>query len=117
MTYKCAIIGVSGGRANGHADAYSHIPRGQLACIATRVSAIPELIEDGRTGLLVAPEAPEALAAALAELIADPARRHQLGTAGQRRIVERFAHESWIDRLAEKFGLPMPEPERRGARA
>ena len=36
MTYKCAIIGVSGGRANGHADAYSHIPRGQLACIATR---------------------------------------------------------------------------------
>ena len=36
MTYKCAIIGVSGGRANGHADAYTHIPRGQLACIATR---------------------------------------------------------------------------------
>ena len=39
MTYKCAIIGVSGGRANGHADAYTHIPRGQLACIATRTRA------------------------------------------------------------------------------
>ncbi len=39
MTYKCAIIGVSGGRANGHADAYAHIPRGQLACIATRTRA------------------------------------------------------------------------------
>ena len=36
MTYKCAIVGVSGGRANGHAAAYAHIPRGQLACIATR---------------------------------------------------------------------------------
>ncbi len=36
MTYKCAIVGVSGGRANGHADAYAHIPRGRLACIATR---------------------------------------------------------------------------------
>lgn len=36
MTYKCGIIGVSGGRANGHADAYAHIPRGRLACIATR---------------------------------------------------------------------------------
>ena len=36
MTYKCAIIGVSGGRANGHADAYTHIPRGRLTCIATR---------------------------------------------------------------------------------
>ena len=36
MTYKCGIVGVSGGRANGHADAYAHIPRGKLACIATR---------------------------------------------------------------------------------
>jgi predicted dehydrogenase len=36
MTYKCGIIGVSGGRANGHADAYAHIARGTLACIATR---------------------------------------------------------------------------------
>ncbi len=36
MPYKCAIIGVSGGRANGHAAAYAHIPRGRLACIATR---------------------------------------------------------------------------------
>ncbi len=36
MPYKCAIVGVSGGRANGHAAAYIHIPRGNLACIATR---------------------------------------------------------------------------------
>ena len=36
MTYKCAIVGVSGGRANGHAAGYAHIPRGRLACIATR---------------------------------------------------------------------------------
>ena len=36
MPCKCAIIGVSGGRANGHAAAYVHIPRGKLACIATR---------------------------------------------------------------------------------
>ena len=36
MPYKCGIVGVSGGRANGHAAAYAHIPRGALACIATR---------------------------------------------------------------------------------
>ncbi len=46
MTYKCAIIGVSGGRANGHADAYTHIPRGQLACIATRNPANLEAFGD-----------------------------------------------------------------------
>ena len=36
MSFKCGIVGVSGGRANGHAAAYAHIPRGRLACIATR---------------------------------------------------------------------------------
>ncbi len=34
--YRCAIIGVSGGRARGHAEAYQHIQRGQLVAIASR---------------------------------------------------------------------------------
>lgn len=34
--YKCAIVAVSGGRARGHAEAYQHIRRGQLAAISTR---------------------------------------------------------------------------------
>ena len=34
--FKCAIIGVSGSRARGHADAYAHIRRGQLAAISSR---------------------------------------------------------------------------------
>ncbi|MBV7335860.1 Gfo/Idh/MocA family oxidoreductase [Chloroflexi bacterium TSY] len=34
--YKCAIVAVSGGRARGHAEAYQHIKRGQLAAISTR---------------------------------------------------------------------------------
>jgi len=34
--FKCAIIGVSGGRANGHAEAYEHITRGKLVAISTR---------------------------------------------------------------------------------
>ena len=34
--YKCAIIGVSGPRARGHAEAYQHIRRGQLTAISTR---------------------------------------------------------------------------------
>jgi glycosyltransferase involved in cell wall biosynthesis len=76
-----------------------------LACVATRVSGIPELIDDGRTGLLVAPEAPEEFARALAALIADPARRRTLGEAGRRRVGENFGLESNIGRLAGKFGL------------
>ncbi|MGH8764228.1 MAG: glycosyltransferase family 4 protein, partial [Burkholderiales bacterium] len=54
-----------------------------LACLSTHVSGIPELIEDGRTGVLVPPESPQALARALEALIVDPARRRALGQAGR----------------------------------
>jgi glycosyltransferase involved in cell wall biosynthesis len=76
-----------------------------LACVATRVSGIPELIEDGVGGALVAPEAPDELARALAALITDPARRRALGEAGRRRVAEKFVLEANIGRLARKFGL------------
>ncbi|MFQ5468436.1 MAG: glycosyltransferase, partial [Kiloniellaceae bacterium] len=56
-----------------------------LACLSTGVSAIPELIEDGATGLLVAPGDPAALAAALDRLIRDPGARDRLGAAGAAR--------------------------------
>jgi len=76
-----------------------------LACVATRVSAIPELVRDGATGLLVGENDPDALARALGELIVDPARRRSLGMAGQARVREKFMLEENLDRLAAKFGL------------
>ncbi len=77
-----------------------------LACIASRVSAIPELIEDGVTGVLVPPDAPDALAAALESLITDPARRKTLGKAGERRVRTRFSCEDGIARIAEMLDKP-----------
>jgi len=79
-----------------------------LACVATRMSGIPELIDDGSTGTLVAPEAPGELALALAALIADPARRRALGEAGRRRVAGNFSLDANIARLARKFGLGLP---------
>ena len=76
-----------------------------LASVATRVSGIPELIENGRTGMLVAPGSPEELAHALGELIADPVRRRALGEAGRHRVSERFGLEKNIARLAHRFGV------------
>ena len=78
----------------------------RLACVATYVSGIPELIEQGVTGSLVPPGDPVALAQAMSALIRDPARRAALGTAGERRVRSNFAMESGIDVLAERFGLP-----------
>lgn len=77
-----------------------------LACVSTRVAAVPELIEDGRTGLLVEPGDAAALADALTRLIADPALRATLGAAGAVRVRAAFGHEHGVDRLAARFGLP-----------
>jgi glycosyltransferase involved in cell wall biosynthesis len=78
----------------------------RLACVATDISGIPELIETGTTGLLVRPADPAGLAGALAELIRSPARRAALGAAGERRVRMRFSMIAGIDLLAQRFGLP-----------
>jgi glycosyltransferase involved in cell wall biosynthesis len=77
-----------------------------LACLATRVSAIPELIEDGINGILTAPGEPVALAAALDSLIRNPARRAALGAAGAARVRRHFSMASGIDALVEALALP-----------
>jgi glycosyltransferase involved in cell wall biosynthesis len=76
-----------------------------LACVATRVSAIPELIRDESTGVLVNEADTVAFAAALEALIRDPARRRALGDAGQARLAREFSLEGNFERLAVKFGL------------
>lgn len=58
--------------------------------IASRVSGIPEVVEDGRTGWLVPPEEPASLAAALAAALDDPAEAGRRGAAGRQRLAARF---------------------------
>lgn len=54
--------------------------------VATRVGGIPEMVEDGVNGYLVEPGDVDALAARVAELIADPAQRARMGEAGRARV-------------------------------
>ncbi|MGA2700254.1 MAG: glycosyltransferase [Isosphaeraceae bacterium] len=61
-----------------------------LPVVATRVGGLPEVVEEGVTGLLVPPADPAALAAAMVELWCDPDRRDRLGHAGRRRAEECF---------------------------
>jgi glycosyltransferase involved in cell wall biosynthesis len=85
----------------------------RLACVATTLPGIGELIEDGRTGVLVPPGNPQALAASLEALIRDPERRARLGAAGEARVRREFDMRGGIAALAALFGLPeQPEPAR-----
>ncbi len=79
-----------------------------LACVASRVSAIPELIRDGETGMLVPPDDPASLARALQALMTHPARRVALGDAGARRVRDDFSHVGGIEQLAPRFGAARP---------
>lgn len=61
-----------------------------LPVVASRVSGIPEVVEDGKTGWLVPPEDPRALAGALTEALGDPEEARRRGGEGRRRVDERF---------------------------
>jgi glycosyltransferase involved in cell wall biosynthesis len=82
----------------------------RLACVATRLPGIAELVEDGRTGVLAPPGNPRALATALEALIRDPAQRSRLGAAGEERVRRDFDMKSGIAVLAALFGLPEQRP-------
>ncbi len=65
-----------------------------MACgipvIATAISGIPELIEDGRNGLLLPPEDPAALAAAIESIITDYTAALKMGLRGQEKVQAEF---------------------------
>ena len=66
-----------------------------LPVVASSVGGVPEAVEDGETGLLVAPRDPVRLAAAIEGLLADPALRRRLGANGRERVRERFGLEAF----------------------
>lgn len=68
--------------------------------VATEVSAIPEVVADGSTGLLVPPADPKKLADAIGRLLDDAELRSRMAAAGEVRVrsafgVERMVHETW----------------------
>ncbi|MCP5433106.1 MAG: glycosyltransferase [Alphaproteobacteria bacterium] len=81
-----------------------------LPVLATRHAAIPELVLDGETGLLVPPADPLALSQAIARLADDPALRARLAAAGRARVATAFRPEAGHERiaalLAEAIGAP-----------
>jgi glycosyltransferase involved in cell wall biosynthesis len=70
--------------------------------VATRLESLSEVVVDGATGLLVEPDNPDALAAAIERLLDDPTKAAELGAAGRRRAQERFSKQRMV---AEISGL------------
>jgi glycosyltransferase involved in cell wall biosynthesis len=71
-----------------------------MACervvIGTRAGGIPEVVDDGVTGLLIPPRDHQAMADAIISLLGDPARRTRMGAAGRARVVSEFSVEALV---------------------
>ena len=67
------------------------------ALVATNVGCLPYLVDDGRTGRLVAPNDPQALAQALQSLLEDPAAAASLGARGRESFERRFTLARFAD--------------------
>jgi glycosyltransferase involved in cell wall biosynthesis len=74
-----------------------------LPVISTRVGGIPELVTDGETGLLVAPDDPASLATAIETLAADAELRTVLGARGAARVSEEFSIESAVQATVDVY--------------
>ncbi|OGO53651.1 MAG: hypothetical protein A2V84_06935 [Chloroflexi bacterium RBG_16_70_13] len=90
-----------------HADGMPNVVLEAMACgmavIATRVAAVPTMIEDGRTGMLVDIGNVEQLRAAIKTLAADPAARARLGAAASEHVAATYPIARVVDRIEEAY--------------
>lgn len=77
--------------------------------VGTAVGGIPEVVVDGVTGRLVPPRDPEALAAAVLELLGDRALGARLAEAGRRHVEERFTVDAMVEGTLAVYRELVPE--------
>jgi colanic acid/amylovoran biosynthesis glycosyltransferase len=100
------------GRMDGIPVALMEAMASGLAVVATRLSGIPELVIHEETGLLVTPESPDELAAAICRLVRDPELATRLTRAARERVRSHFDLATEGDRLAALFATTIAERQR-----
>jgi glycosyltransferase involved in cell wall biosynthesis len=74
-----------------------------LPVVVSNVGGLPEVVKKDKTGLIVPPDNPEALAAELSRLVTDTALRQKLGDAGRHYVVENYRWEDCVSRMIELY--------------
>lgn len=88
-----------------------------LPVVASRITGIPELVEEGRSGLLVVPGRKDELVGALESVLTAPAeRRLEMGRAGREKVCAEFDIEHTARRLVDLFGELIPGAKPHAAR-
>lgn len=89
-----ADVFVRPSRSEGMGNAFVEALAAGLPVIGTLVGGIPDIIDQGVTGLMVPPDDPEALAQAMRSLLDDPALGRRMAERGRRMVGERFSWET-----------------------
>lgn len=111
--YACADVYAMPSRWESFGLVFLEAMNHSLPVASTRTQAIPEVVEDGVTGLLSANEDVSALAENLLKLATDHVLRQRLGQAGKKRLGESFSFERFVDAHVQWYkaapaGLPQP---------
>lgn len=93
---RAADVYVQPSRSDASSYSSMEAMASSLPVVATRVAALPEIIQDGVTGFLADIEDEQAMAAAMSFLADSPEQRQKMGMAGRRRIVECFRAEEMV---------------------
>lgn len=83
-----------------------------LPVLTTRIAGIPELVEDGVSGRVVAPGDSAAFAKAMAGFLADPDAARAMGRAGQARVAAEFDVAQEAVRLSRLLASGAQQPDR-----
>ncbi len=75
----------------------------QLPVVASNSGAVPEIVIDGETGLLVPPKDADQLAKKMLALIENPSLCHQMGFAGRNRVENSFGFDIFIETLEKHY--------------
>jgi glycosyltransferase involved in cell wall biosynthesis len=71
--------------------------------VATNAGGIPEVVEDGKSGILVPPKDPRALAEAIINLLKDEDKRRRFSADGKQRIIEKFTASQMVDKVEQVY--------------
>ncbi len=74
-----------------------------LPVVASRVGGLPEVVQEGVTGLLVQPRSPEAAALAIESVFRDPTLRTRMGAAGRAFVLENFEWRNTVDIVTDIY--------------
>ena len=97
---------------SSHVETFGMCVLEAMACakpvVATSVGGLPEVVDDGVSGILVPPHAPGRLADAVERLLEDPELRITFGRFGRTRAASHFSHEVYVDKMLALYQELVP---------